>query len=64
MGGQHAVIHQEVISGGSGRIHMAGYEAPSITELGSVADFTRAEWFASGHDGSLWFLEPILGVTS
>ena len=31
------------------------YEAPSITELGSVADFTRADLFSSGSDGFLWF---------
>lgn len=29
---------------------MADYEAPTITELGSVADFTRADLYAPGFD--------------
>jgi hypothetical protein len=34
------------------------YDAPTITELGSVAEFTRAEWFTNGHDN---FLNSIRG---
>lgn len=35
----------------SGRIQMAGYETPAITELGSVADFTQAGELAFDYDG-------------
>ena len=38
---------------------MAEYEAPTITELGSVADFTQGDWNAPGSD-NLSFLNPIL----
>ena len=27
------------------------YEAPAITELGSIADFTRGSWHGSNFDG-------------
>jgi hypothetical protein len=40
---------------------MADYEAPAITELGSVADFTRADFLAPGSDNSHWLLEAITG---
>jgi hypothetical protein len=33
-------------------MHMT-YETPAITELGSVADFTRADSFAFAFDGRL-----------
>jgi hypothetical protein len=38
------------------------YETPAITELGSVADFTRADWFAPGSDGSHWLIEGLTGT--
>jgi hypothetical protein len=31
------------------------YEPPAITELGSVAQFTRADWWESGQDGAIFF---------
>jgi len=34
-----------------GRVHMQEYETPTITELGSVADFTRAEVPGRNFDG-------------
>lgn len=35
------------------------YETPAIAELGTVADFTRADFFASGSDGSHFFGFPL-----
>jgi hypothetical protein len=34
--------------------NMSDYETPAITELGSVADFTRADRFAFAFDGFLF----------
>ena len=33
---------------------MHDYEAPTVTELGSVADFTQGEGFDGNHDRFLW----------
>jgi hypothetical protein len=33
---------------------MSDYEAPSITELGTVAEFTRADQFAIDFDGAFF----------
>jgi hypothetical protein len=41
---------------------MTTYEAPAITELGSVADFTRGDHFAWHWDG--FFSSHLLGVNS
>jgi hypothetical protein len=38
------------------------YEAPTITELGSVADFTREDRWAWDHDG--WLLHRGGGTTT
>ena len=38
---------------------MADYETPTITELGSVADFTHGDWNAPGSD-NLTFLNEII----
>jgi hypothetical protein len=37
------------------------YETPAITELGAVADFTRADFLAPGSDGTHW-LESLTGT--
>jgi hypothetical protein len=37
------------------------YVTPAITELGAVADFTRADWFAPNSDGT-HLLELITGT--
>lgn len=33
---------------------MAAYDSPVLTELGSVADFTRADELAIDYDGALF----------
>jgi hypothetical protein len=38
------------------------YETPKITELGAVADLTRADWLAPGSDGSHWLIEAVTGT--
>lgn len=38
---------------------MRSYEAPSITEIASVADLTRGDFFQPGTDGLSWI--PIIG---
>jgi hypothetical protein len=39
---------------GKGGIPMAAYDSPVLTELGSVADFTRADELAIDYDGALF----------
>lgn len=39
---------------------MNTYEAPTITEIGSVAEFTQADWFGDRADSLTWLI-PILG---
>jgi hypothetical protein len=34
---------------------MADYETPTITELGSVADFTRGDSFGFEYDSQTWY---------
>lgn len=34
---------------------MSNYESPTITELGSIADFTRGEGFRGNHDSVTFF---------
>ena len=33
---------------------MSTYEAPTVTELGSIADFTRGDGWAGNHDNFSW----------
>lgn len=48
---------------------MDGYSSPQLTELGSVADFTRADNLAANYDGMMFrdgnvaSTQPVIGYT-
>jgi hypothetical protein len=57
-GGVRTELAPDVVSAVDTEAHVPGgmhmtYETPAITELGSVADFTRADSFAIDFDGRL-----------
>ncbi len=36
-----------------------GYEAPTITEVGSIRELTQGDLFSPGHDSLSWI--PVIG---